>query len=172
MADCLHHYCFNIKSLMAAVSGSEKASGPWYVSKHLSKEVPPSRKYFVLKTLHSCYQPSPAYHSSGGRNSCWRPLPCSPVWSCGLTWSSSRVSSRTTRCHLVPPSPTEDHHVFVGEGEAVRVDDRMEEPVQVVNHPLVPQHHVQSPQRRGRADPFPGVDSCQIFPISSRNLND
>ena len=44
-------YCFNTKSLMAAVSGSEKASGPWYVSKHLSKEAPPSRKYFVMKTL-------------------------------------------------------------------------------------------------------------------------
>ena len=47
----LSPYCFNIKSLMAAVSGSEKASGPWYVSKHLSNEVPPSGKYFVKKTL-------------------------------------------------------------------------------------------------------------------------
>ena len=52
--------------------------------------------------------------------------------------------------------------MFVGEGEAVRVDDRMEEPVQVVDHPLVPQHHVESPEGRGRADPFPGVDSYQI----------
>ena len=30
------------KSLTAAVSGSEKAVGPWYVSKHLSLEDPPA----------------------------------------------------------------------------------------------------------------------------------
>ena len=32
-----------MKSLMAAVSGSEKPAGPWYVSKHLSLDDPPSR---------------------------------------------------------------------------------------------------------------------------------
>ena len=32
-----------IQRLCFAVSGSEKASGPWYVSKHFLKEAPPSK---------------------------------------------------------------------------------------------------------------------------------
>ena len=42
----LYQYCYwlMMKSRMAAVSGSENAPGPWYVSKHLSLDAPPSAK--------------------------------------------------------------------------------------------------------------------------------
>ena len=43
--------CLSMKSLMAAVSGSEKPLGPWYVSKHLSNEAPPSKNERLLLNL-------------------------------------------------------------------------------------------------------------------------
>ena len=49
--------------------------------------------------------------------------------------------------------------MFVGESKAVRVDDGMDEPVELLHHPLVAQHSVDGPQRSGGADPLPGVDT-------------
>ena len=53
----------------------------------------------------------------------------------------------------------DDAHMFMSEGEAVWVDNRMYEPVNVVNHPLVLQHCMEGPQSCGRADPFSRVNS-------------
>ena len=49
--------------------------------------------------------------------------------------------------------------MFVGESKAVRVDNRMDEPVELLHHPLVAQHRVDGPQRRGWANPLPSVDT-------------
>ena len=48
-----------MKSRMAAVSGSENAPGPWYVSKHLSLDAPPSAKQTASVLIRALPGPSP-----------------------------------------------------------------------------------------------------------------
>ena len=48
-----------MKSRMAAVSGSENAPGPWYVSKHLSLDAPPSAKQTFSVLIRALPGPGP-----------------------------------------------------------------------------------------------------------------
>ena len=48
-----------MKSRMAAVSGSENAPGPWYVSKHLSLDAPPSAKQTASVLIRALPGPGP-----------------------------------------------------------------------------------------------------------------
>ena len=49
-----------MKSRMAAVSGSENAPGPWYVSKHLSLDAPPSAKQTASVLIRALPGPGPS----------------------------------------------------------------------------------------------------------------
>ena len=55
-----------MKSRMAAVSGSENAPGPWYVSKHLSLDAPPSAKQTSSVLIRALPGPGPGPGSGPG----------------------------------------------------------------------------------------------------------
>ena len=61
----------------------------------------------------------------------------------------------------------EKNHVFVGESEAVRVDNGVDEPVQLLQHPLVCEHGVDGPQRSGRTDPLSCVNPFKEIIITN-----
>ena len=61
--------------------------------------------------------------------------------------------------------------MFVGESEAVWVDNGVNEPVELLHHLLVAQHGVDGPQRRCWANPLPGVNTFNERMNMSRNLN-
>ena len=61
--------------------------------------------------------------------------------------------------------------MFVGESEAVWVDNGVNEPVELLHHPLVAQHGVDGPQRRGWANPLPGMNTFIERMNMSRTLN-
>ena len=143
---------------MAAVSGSEKPAGPWYVSKHLSLDDPPSEEITMWPQNSDDKQSD---RSSDVRSSCFRPLRDTGGWSRGLTGSSATAASKHYLDHVKLCSTRNITHVFVREGEPVRVDNGVDEPVQLLQHPRVSQHGVDGPQRRGRADPLPRMDTSK-----------
>ena len=49
--------------------------------------------------------------------------------------------------------------MFMSESESIRIDNRMNEPVQVVKHPLISNDSMNCPQSLSRTDPFPGMDT-------------
>ena len=48
--------------------------------------------------------------------------------------------------------------MFMRELKSIRVDNNMEEPIQVIHHPLILQNSMQGPQGSGRADPLSCMD--------------
>ena len=53
----------------------------------------------------------------------------------------------------------DDNHMFVGEGEAVRIDNGMNEPVQTVQHLLITQHRVNGPESCGWRYPLSSMNT-------------